>query len=257
MEKRSARESDAPLPGLCYSLRQLKDRESMAKAPHDRYCYKPFPGSSHRWALTHLAALPKEARVLDIGPGSGFTGRALKERGVEALFAVEIDEAARRHLSDIYRRVEADLEPFADSRFDAILLLDVLEHMTDPFEFFRRLVPLLEPGGSILVSVPNVAHWSVRIPLLFGRFEYRERGILDATHCQFFTRRRFIGLLRQPGLEVRELKASVSPVELLLPPAIATNPLFSRLSALRVGPAQLLPGLLGYQHLALLKKVGH
>ncbi|MBZ5671576.1 MAG: hypothetical protein LAO04_17845, partial [Acidobacteriia bacterium] len=52
------------------------------------------------------------------------------------------------------------------------------------------------PGGTVIVSVPNVAHLWVRLSLLAGRFDYADRGILDRSHLRFFT-----GIL--PGKIVR------------------------------------------------------
>ena len=228
----------------------------MSATPQDRYQFKPFPGSSHLWALAKLSTLPRGARVLDIGPGSGFTGNALRTQGVDAIYAVEIDPDARAHLRPIYRQVEADLEPYraAGAAFDAILLLDVLEHMADPFGFMDTVLPLLRPEGMLLVSVPNVAHWSVRIPLLFGFFECTERGILDKTHLQFFTRRRFRTLLARPDLEVLELNASISPAELALPEWLSNTALFRIVSAIRLCGARAWPGPFAYQHLGLARK---
>jgi len=226
----------------------------MHAAPQERYAFKPFLGSSHRWALNQLAALPAAARVLDIGPGSGFTGSALCARGLQELYAVEIDAEARKHLAEIYRRVEPDMSAYHGNSFDAVLLLDVLEHMQDPFSFLAAAVPMLSPGGLLLVSVPNVAHWSVRLPLLLGYFEYRSRGILDRTHCQFFTRRRFRRLIEHPELRLCSLASSISPAELALPKTLWDNPLFRTVSRIRMAGASAWPGLLAYQHLAALRR---
>jgi hypothetical protein len=45
----------------------------------------------------------------------------------------------------------------------------------------------IRPKGRLIVSLPNVAHASVRLPLLFGRFRYARTGILDETHLRLFT----------------------------------------------------------------------
>jgi 2-polyprenyl-3-methyl-5-hydroxy-6-metoxy-1,4-benzoquinol methylase len=70
-----------------------------------------------------------------------------------------------------------------------VVLADVLEHLPDPVRVLRSVHSLLNPGARIVVSVPNVAHVSVRAQLLFGRFRYSARGILDRTHLRFFTQR--------------------------------------------------------------------
>jgi hypothetical protein len=73
-------------------------------------------------------------------------------------------------------------------RFDVILFSDVLEHLRDPAALLKRVRPFLTDGGSIIASIPNIAHGSVRLALLHGEFRYRELGLLDNTHIHFFTR---------------------------------------------------------------------
>lgn len=219
-------------------------------AAHIRYQYKPFYGSSHWWALQQFADLPASAEVLDIGSGSGAMGESLKERGITELYAVEIDAQAREHVKNIYKDTAADVSAFSGQTFDLILLLDVLEHMTDPFEYFTRMVSMLRPGGKILISLPNVAHWSVRLPLLFGIFDYRDRGIMDRTHYQFFTRKRVRQMLRTQGPGLRyTLDSSIEPVEFLLPQAVSDSVLFRTLSKIRLAVARILPGFFAFQHL--------
>ena len=208
--------------------------------PQERYVFKPLYGSSHYWALGHLRGSVAGSRVLDIGAGGGGIGRAIKPEGPAALVAIEIDPRAQIALRETY----------------SIILLDVLEHMSDPFSFLKGVQGVLAPGGRILISVPNVAHWSVRLPLLFlGRFEYRSRGILDRTHLQFFSRRRFREMCSSvPGCSVQELSASIEPVELVLPQWSVQNPFFALLGKVRAAVAHALPSLMGYQHLAVLKR---
>jgi SAM-dependent methyltransferase len=92
-----------------------------------------------------------------------------------------------------------------DERFDTIVFADVLEHLPDPVEALRRYRRLLAPGGKILVSVPNVAVWNVRLGLLLGRFRYTATGTLDRTHLRFFTRANLLRALREADLCVDAL----------------------------------------------------
>ena len=216
-------------------------------APQERYLYKPFLGSSHHWALSFIRDFSPTARVLDVGPGSGAIGTALKERGIGELYAVEVDERAREHVAPIYKRVEATLEGFAGEKFDRVLLLDVLEHMDNPAAFLKALREFLSPGAELLVSVPNVAHWSVRLLLLFGYFPYYNRGILDCTHLQFFTRGRIKKILGDAGFTTVSEAASIPPVEFVLPRPLWDNPVYAFLNKLHHGLAQILPGFWGYQ----------
>ena len=64
----------------------------------------------------------------------------------------------------------------------------------------------LAVGGKVIVSLPNARHFSLVIPLLFGKFDYKERGILDKTHLRFFTRESAVNLLKNAGLTIEATK---------------------------------------------------
>ena len=227
--------------------------------PQERYQPKHFVGSSHSWAIAEAQKLPTSSRVLDVGSGSGVLGRELRERGFTRLSAVEVDPAAREFVAGIYDRIEASLTPFEENRdpqsqFDLVLLLDVLEHMTDPFSFFQSVRKLVAPGGTILLSVPNVAHITIRAALLCGFFPYAKRGILDETHYQFFTRSRIRKLITAaPEVLISSEAVSIPPLEFLVPPFVAESSAFQTLQRAHLTFANLLPGALGYQLLSVIQ----
>jgi SAM-dependent methyltransferase len=222
---------------------------------HERYLFKPLRGSSHVWALEQLSNVVSERKVLDIGAGSGWLGRALKPARPAELAAVEIDTRSHGELLKSYDRVLTDIAALRGETFDLIVLLDVLEHLPKPAEYLKEVRSLLSPEGHILVSVPNVAHWSVRFPLFFlGRFEYRSLGIMDGTHLHFFSRRGFMNLCNSvPMSRIEQVSASIEPFELALPRWLWDNPLYRALLPARHSIARALPGLMAYQHLALLR----
>lgn len=145
-------------------------------------------------------------RVLDVGCATGYLARALVEQGC-TVSGLEFDEAAaeeaRPHLD---RLVIGDLETidlaeaFGDDRFDVIVFGDVLEHLRDPLSVLRRSRALLADRGSVVASIPNIAHGSVRLALLAGRFDYQDLGLLDSTHVRFFTRASVADLFREAGM---------------------------------------------------------
>ncbi len=144
-------------------------------------------------------------RVVDFGCYTGALAKVLKERGCYVV-GIEIDrKAAARARLVCDRVIEADLETieladfFADDRFDVALFGDVIEHLKDPKRLLISVREYLSPGGFIVVSVPNVAHASVRLALLRGEFDYEELGILDDTHLKYFTRKTIADLLQSCG----------------------------------------------------------
>ena len=77
--------------------------------------------------------------------------------------------------------------PLRGRRFSRILLMDVLEHLVSPERLMARLTTHLEPGGAVIVTLPNIAFWGIRKMLFRGAFIYRDVGILDRGLLRFFT----------------------------------------------------------------------
>src|SRR5258708_34767405 len=90
--------------------------------------------------------------------------------------------------------------------FDVIVFADVLEHVADSSSFLQLAHRALLPAGRVIASVPNVAHWSVRVDLLRGRFDYQPTGIRDATHLRWFTAETVRLLFQSTRLRVLTLR---------------------------------------------------
>jgi 2-polyprenyl-3-methyl-5-hydroxy-6-metoxy-1,4-benzoquinol methylase len=155
-------------------------------------------------------------RILEVGAGAGATLKWLKALYPNAeTTAVEINPA---QLDELKLNVDLPIIGPLDQTisqlktYDLILLLDVLEHLPDPAESLQRLTKLLNPGGRVIVSVPNIAHLSVSIPLLLRRrFDYQPSGILDRTHLKFFVEDTAVKLLNDANLNVTRGLLSVQP----------------------------------------------
>jgi SAM-dependent methyltransferase len=150
------------------------------------------PGSTHNLVLD---LVERGSRVLEFGCSTGYMSKALRDRLGATIVGVELNaeaaELAQAHLERVLvgDAEELDLEAeLGGERFDAILFGDVLEHLRDPAALLRRVRPLLAEGGTVVASIPNIAHASVRLALLGGSWRYREQGLLDETHLRFFTR---------------------------------------------------------------------
>ena len=92
--------------------------------------------------------------------------------------------------------------------FDVVLYMDVLGSIWPIRAELRAAREVLAPGGAVIASIPNVAHWSVRMDLLRGRFDYARYGIMDATHLRWFTARTVHALFASAGLSVVEHRYS-------------------------------------------------
>ena len=152
-----------------------------------------------------LAHVPRgAARVLDLGCASGTTGAALKQRQDVEVVGVEREPAyargAERRLDRVVTADVEALDPSTLGEFDALIAADVLEHLVDPWTALRRYAALLHPGGTAVVSLPNVGHWSTYAYLLRGTWPRKPEGIFDATHLRWFTLEDARDLLAQAGL---------------------------------------------------------
>jgi GT2 family glycosyltransferase len=103
------------------------------------------------------------------------------------LAAAQAAEVAERVVTGDLDSMDLAAE-LGEDRFDVVLAVDVLEHLKSPERLLTQLKPLLAPTGRIIAAIPNVAHASVRLALLQGRFPYGDLGLLDRGHLRFFTR---------------------------------------------------------------------
>jgi 2-polyprenyl-3-methyl-5-hydroxy-6-metoxy-1,4-benzoquinol methylase len=156
--------------------------------------------------------LPDNAvKVLDLGAGAGVTLKWIKSVFPKChTTAVEINSALLPKLrQNVDLPIISSLDESIlqlDASYDLILMLDVLEHLPDPQRTLQRFSKLLsKETGRVIVSLPNLAHLSISLPLLFKRrFEYQDAGILDRTHLRFFVEDTAIRLLNDAGLIVKK-----------------------------------------------------
>ena len=158
--------------------------------------------------------------ILEIGCATGYIGKFLKEKRNCIMFAVEIDKEAAEIAKPYYEKIIIgdvenedvlnQLSTINYQLFDYILCMSVLEHLRWPQKVLVNLKKFLKPEGSVIVAIPNVAHWSIRLKLLFGDFEYGKglfgtdhgKGIMDETHLRFFTLKTMKKLISDAGYKI-------------------------------------------------------
>ena len=189
--------------------------------------------------------------VLDIGCGPGPLAEWLHSPQFHVT-GVEGDVGAIAGLAGRYDRgILADIEALPaltlDRPPDALVLANVLEHLREPGRALRHFASTcLAPGGLVIVAVPNVAHFAMRLSLLLGRFDYQDAGIRDRAHLRFFTLRTALTLCREASIAVE----SVSATPLPLPswsPRFAEGGALHPVHAASAAVARRLPALLGYE----------
>ncbi|HWI85609.1 MAG TPA: class I SAM-dependent methyltransferase [Sphingomonas sp.] len=153
------------------------------------YSAAPFPGYSEHDNMTWLraraersrfarlldAAIPGDARIVEIGCGTGQMSLYLA-RANRIVVGADLTRAsltlaaaaARRFGIDRVLFVETDLARpgLARGAFDVVYCSGVLHHTPDPRESFRRIVGLARPGGMIVIGLYNSL---ARIPLRLRR----------------------------------------------------------------------------------------
>lgn len=170
---------------------------------YDKFSSLPL-GSHHRF----VDMVESGTRVLDIGCATGYTCERLVAKGCEVV-GIEVDKNAARLARTRCSKVivgsiesEHTLQQLGGQKFHTIILGDVLEHLANPRIVLEKLQQFLFPGGFLLVSLPNVAHWRVRLNLLLGKFDYTRTGVMDETHLRFFTLKTARELIEKSGYRI-------------------------------------------------------
>ena len=165
---------------------------SLVAAPVEALRYDwDFDETPHEVPAIMREWMPEGVRVLDVGCATGALTSVVNRGKGNQVLGVEPDasraRAANAHDIEVVCGVLDDELCRSRGPFDVIVLADVLEHVPAPADLLDLAHEALRPAGLILVSVPNVAHWTVRAKLLLGRFDYAPSGIMDATHLRWFT----------------------------------------------------------------------
>jgi glycosyltransferase involved in cell wall biosynthesis len=215
----------------------------------DRYVYKKAnPYSSHAQILKWIEQ-ERPGEVLEIGTATGYLTSEMMNRGCIVTGIEQDQEMAKIARQYCREMIVGDIETMdlANlSQYDAVVLGDVLEHLSNPGEILQSVKALLKPGGKVLMSLPNVANIWVRLNLLFGRFNYSRVGILDETHLRFFTLQTMRQLAAESGFDVISVNATPIPLPVIFP-ATGQGRSLSFLHFLNWGLTKLRSTLFGYQ----------
>ena len=170
-------------------------------------------GADETAALKPLAGL----RVLDVGCGGGLMAEPLCRLGADvvAIDAAEPNvQAARLHaeeqgLAIDYRHATAEALAAGGERFDAVLALEIVEHVADLDAFAAACVDLVNPGGSLVVATLNrtLAAYALAIVAAERVLGWLPAGSHDWS--RFVRPAEMVRLLRRHGLAVADMKGMV------------------------------------------------
>ncbi|MDQ8045643.1 MAG: class I SAM-dependent methyltransferase [Solirubrobacteraceae bacterium] len=153
-------------------------------------------------------------KTLDVGCGAGGTASWLRAHGATTLHGIELvaepAEQARQVMDHVWQGAVEEQLANVEGPYDAVLCLDVLEHLTDPYAVLASLREVTKPGGHLLVSLPNARNLKLAFDLVFrGTFGYTDYGHRDWTHLRWFTRKDASAAIEKAGFTV--LKTSMPP----------------------------------------------
>ncbi len=236
-------------------FRYTRTVQSVASYPEYAEYFTHYPIKKSKYSSHYLLQrlVGRGQTVLDVGCGEGFFAEQLKQEdnqivGLDALpepkvkvFEQYFQQNANDGLGSIPTRLNGQ-------QFSRVLLADILEHLTTPEKILTDVHAVLKPTGLVLISLPNAVNITVRLSVLFGRFNYTERGILDKTHVRFYTRKTARHMLEQNGYEIVKEQATIMPLELVLGLS-PENIIMKTITYLLAFLTTIWPTMMGYQYI--------
>jgi len=162
--------------------------------------------STHSIIINNIG---KNKKVLDIGCNDGYIGK--DSDPTNTFYGLDYLQESVNKAKEVYKDAMLyDLNNLKElswnKKFDTLIFADVLEHVLYPKEALYFFVNnYLKKGGKVIISLPNIANWQIRLNLLLGRFNYTETGIMDKTHLHFYTFKTAKELVKNQNLSIKNI----------------------------------------------------
>lgn len=167
-----------------------------------------------------LEIVGSQKTVLEIGSSTGYMTRAFLDNGC----TVDVVEASNKAVAKLPKGVRKILNgSIEDTKifnllskdYEFVIMADVLEHLVNPESVLKKLREKASSNTKILISLPNIASWTIRKQLFFkGDFEYQDSGVLDRTHLHFYTVNTLPKLLAGSGWRIKEMIGTITRLPL-------------------------------------------
>ncbi|WP_299582732.1 class I SAM-dependent methyltransferase [Mucilaginibacter sp.] len=150
--------------------------------------------------------------ALDVGCGTGNFGMLVKSAFNCSVWGIEPDPASAKEagtrldhvINDTFNRSMKEMQL---PKFDCVFFNDVLEHLAEPENALLLAKDLLNEGGYIVASIPNMRWYPVILQLLrYKDFEYQNSGVMDKTHLRFFTEKSMARMFKDAGFTIKTIK---------------------------------------------------
>ena len=164
------------------------------------------PGVHEAVEVIVKTVLPLQASILDLGAGSGALLNRFQRAGFSKLHGCDIC-LEQCNLPGVKLSKSNLNESFAslfDQTFDLVTAIEVIEHTESPRHVLRELYSLVRPGGYLLLSTPNIAHWLGRLQFLFtGRIWYfSEKIYYEQRHISILPFNHISLMFQETGFEI-------------------------------------------------------
>ena len=166
---------------------------------------------AHQHILPILRTWLRDADVrslLDIGSGNGSVANELSQAGIEVT-GIEISESGLAIARSAYPEicfvqggVESPIPPEMVQKYDAVIAVEVLEHLFQPRLLFERAKEALRPGGVLILSTPYHGYLKNLALALFGKFDEHWHPLRDYGHIKFFSKKTLSTLFEEQGFHV-------------------------------------------------------
>ncbi len=164
-----------------------------------------------------LKKIRAHSKILEFGCANGRLTRILRNDYHCKVFIVEYEKTA---FDEAIQYAEDGLcvdimqfewEKWNNESFDYILFTDVLEHLSDPHSVLCKVKHLLSESGSVLISIPNIAHNDIVASLYNNHFDYTDIGLLDDSHIHFFAEENLESFFKGAGFSIVDKQYKTIP----------------------------------------------
>lgn len=158
--------------------------------------------------LERLSVFPVGSKILEAGCGNGSFAKVLQAKGF-VVTGIELEDSgldyARKLCTGVrFEKISVydDIASSLEQTFDAVVSLEVVEHLYDPRLFARRVRDCLEPGGLFVLSTPYHGYFKNLLIALSGKSDEHWSPLWDGGHIKFWSRRTITTLLEESGFQV-------------------------------------------------------
>jgi SAM-dependent methyltransferase len=166
----------------------------------------PDHACSHQYLLPSIDAALEElapSKVFDLGCGNGSVAHHLSRR--YEVMGIDASQSGITEANRAYPNLRLELGSAYDDlaarygRFDVVVSLEVVEHLFDPRLYARRVLDLVRPGGSLILSTPYHGYVKNLVLAVSGRVDSHYNPLWDGGHIKFWSVKTLTALLQEAG----------------------------------------------------------